>query len=116
MASARLQRWALILGVYDYHICYKPGRTNSDADMLSRLPLPESPPDVPLPGETILLMEQLQSSPITAGQIKKWTDQDPILSRVRNFVLQGWQSSSNEQTAPYYLCREELSIQDRCLL
>ena len=54
--------------------------------MLSRLPLPESPPDVPLPGETILLLEQLQSSSITAVQIKKWTNQDPILSRVRNFV------------------------------
>ena len=58
--------------------------------MLSRLPLPESPPDVPLPGETILLLEQLQSSPITAGQIKKWINQDLVLSRVRNYVLQGW--------------------------
>ena len=54
--------------------------------MLSRLPLPESPPGVPLPGETILLLEHLQSFPITAVQIKKWTNQDPVLSRVRNFV------------------------------
>ena len=84
--------------------------------MLSRLPLPESPPDVPLPGETILLLEQLQSSPITAGQIKKWTNQDPVLSRVRNNVLHGWQQSLNDQTEPYYLCREELGIQDGCLL
>lgn len=116
LASARLQRWALTLGAYNYHICYKPGSSHSNADMLSILPLPESPPDVPLPGETILLLEQLQSSPITAVQIKKWTNQDPVLSRVRNFVSQGWQSSHNEQTAPYYLCREELSIQDGCLL
>ena len=103
MASARLQRWALTLGAYNYHICYKPGSSHSNADMLSRLPLPESPPDVPLSGETILLLEQLQSSPITAVQIKKWTNQDPVLSRVRNFVSQGWKSSHNEQTAPYYL-------------
>ena len=91
LASARLQRWALTLGAYDYSICYKPGSSHSNADMLSRLPLPESPPDVPLPGETILLLEQLQSSPITAAQIKKWTSQDPVLSRVRNNVLHGWQ-------------------------
>ena len=31
-------------------------------------------------------------------------------------MSQGWRSSHNEQTAPYYLCREELSIQDGCLL
>ena len=116
MASARLQRRPLTLGAYDYSICYKPGSSQSNADMLSRLPLPESPPDVPLPGETILLLEQLQSSPITAGQIKKWTHQDPVLSRVRNNVLHGWQQSPNDQTEPYYLCREELSIQDGCLL
>ena len=116
MASARLQRWALTLGAYDYSICYKPGSSHSNTDMLSRLPLPESPPDVPLPGETILLLEQLQSSPITAGQIKNWTNQDPVLSRVRNNVLHGWQRSPNDQSEPYDLCREELSIQDRCLL
>ena len=31
-------------------------------------------------------------------------------------MLQGWHRSHNEQTEPYYLCREELSIQDGCLL
>ena len=55
ITSARLQRWALTLGAYDYHIHYKPGSSYSNPGMLSRLPLPESPPDVPLPGETILL-------------------------------------------------------------
>ena len=110
MASARLQRWALTLGAYNYSICYKPGSSHNNADMLSRLPLPVSPQDIPLPGETILLLEQLQSSPITAAQIRKWTNQDPVLSRVRNYVLQGWQRSPNDQTEPYYLCKDELSI------
>ena len=56
MASTRLQRWAYTLGAYNYHICYKPGSSHSNADMLSRSPVPESPPDVPPPGETILLL------------------------------------------------------------
>ena len=85
MASARLQRWALTLGAYN-SIRYKPGSSHNNADMLSRLLLPESPPDIPLPGETILLLEQLQSPPITAAQIKQWTNQDSVLSRVRNYV------------------------------
>jgi len=82
MASARLQRWALTLGAYDYRISYRPSRDHANADMFSRLPLPESPQDIPLSGETILLLEHLQSSPTTANHIKKWTDQHPIL---RNF-------------------------------
>ena len=48
LASARIQRWALILAAYDYHIMYKPGDTLSNADMLSRLPLPNTPTTVPV--------------------------------------------------------------------
>ena len=43
LASARIQRWAYnverwALSAYNYHICYKPGSENSNADVLSRLP------------------------------------------------------------------------------
>lgn len=38
LASARIQRWALTLGAYDYRIVYKPGAENCNADGLSRLP------------------------------------------------------------------------------
>ena len=87
MASAHIQCWTLTLSIYDYDIVYKPGKEHANADVLSRLPLPESPGEVPLPGETILLMESLQMSPVTAVQIKSWTDRDPVLSRVCKFVL-----------------------------
>ncbi len=40
MASARIQRWVLILGTYNYRKCYKPGSLLSNADTLSRLLLP----------------------------------------------------------------------------
>eukprot|EP00731_Ephydatia_muelleri_P035859 Em0170g2a len=35
MASARLQRWALVLSAYQYKIVYKCGKDNANADMLS---------------------------------------------------------------------------------
>ena len=35
-----------------------------DADVLSRLPLPEKPESVFVPGETVLLMQSLQASPV----------------------------------------------------
>ena len=91
MASARLQRWALILGAYQYTISYRPGEKMANADGLSRLPLPESPAsaEVPLPGEVVCLLQTLQSSPITAEQIRQWTSKDPILSKVRELVAKG---------------------------
>ena len=55
LAAPRIQRWALTLSAYEYKISYKAGQTNGNADGLSRLPLPEMPESVPVPGEKILL-------------------------------------------------------------
>ena len=100
LASARIKRWALILGAYDYTIQYKPGTQHANADLLSRLPLPESPDKIPQPGETILLMENLQLSPVTAKQVKLWTERDPVLAKVRTLTLQGW-TPQDKQLEPF---------------
>ena len=55
--------------------------------MLSRLPLPESPSSAPLPGETVFLMETLQTSPVDVTMIRTWTNSDPLLAHVRDVVL-----------------------------
>ena len=89
MASARIQRWALTLSAYDYKIQFKAGVDNANADLLSRLPLPETPTIVPEPTETVLLMEALEASPTTAAHIKSWTEKDPVLSRVKDMILHG---------------------------
>lgn len=47
LTSARIQRWALTLGAYDYSIAYKAGVAHANADMLSRLPLPDIPTAFP---------------------------------------------------------------------
>ena len=116
MASARVQRWALTLSAYDYTISYKPGAELANADALSRLPLPEQPTDVPLPGEMILVFDTLSTSPVHAAQIKTWTDKDPLLSRVRENVRRGWQTTTDVAMAPYQTRARELSVQDGCLL
>ena len=116
MASARIQRWALTLNTYDYTIAYKPREQNANADLLSRLPLPEMVSEVPLPGEMVLLMETLQTAPVTAKQIKQWTARDPVLSRVKRFVEKGWKDTKEDVLKPYASRRDKLSIQDSCLL
>ena len=88
MASARIQSWALTLSAYIYTIGYKPGAAHANADGLSRLPLPDQPSEIPLPGETVMLFETLDCTPLRAAKIREWVDRDPLLSRVRDNIRQ----------------------------
>jgi len=117
MASGRIQRWALTLSSYEYELKYKPGKDQGNCDALSRLPLPDCPETVLIPGDILLLTEQLSTSPVTAKEIKVMTEKDPILSRVLYFVLHGWPHTRvEEELKPYYVRRTELSHFDGCLL
>lgn len=116
LSAARIQRWALTLAAYEYTLVYREGQRNY-ADGLSRLPMLELSKEPPVPGEVILAMEQIEDLPINATQIRQWTDQDPVLSRVRNLVQSGWPAKSPDQLiTPYFKVRSELSIQDGCIL
>ena len=53
---------------------------------------------------------------MTASQIKTWTDHDPVLSKVRDQILQGWQQSDDAALVPYHHPQQELSVHDRCVL
>ena len=107
------------MAAYEYVIQCKPTARHSNADALSRLPLPSGAQDTktPVPPETVLLIEHLQSSLVTATQIKKETTKDPVLSRILQFVQTSWPSSCpNEETKPYWQRKMEFSMQDGCLL
>ena len=96
---------------------YKCGKVNVNADMLSHLPLPECPADVPTPGETVLLMETLQPSPVNMEEIRTWTKEDPVLSKVKGLLINGWKGDDgSEDLCPFRQRQEELSLQDDCIL
>ena len=117
MASARLQRWALTLNSYHYTIKYQKGSHMGNADALSRLPLPDCPTTVPVPPETIGLLEQLASVPLTATQIRTMTARDPVLAKVKQYTQNGWPAKvTDEQLQPYSSKRDELSLEDGILL
>ena len=69
-----------------------------------------------MPSETVLLFETLECSPITATQIKAWTARDTMLSRVAEQVLSGWSSTADETLIPYQWRRDELSLEDGCVM
>ena len=83
---------------------------------MSRLPLPETPEDTPVPAEMVLLMERLDDSPVTVDHIRRWTRQDPQLAQVIQFVQEGWPAECNEGFRSYWNKRLELSVQDGCLV
>ena len=85
-ASARMQRWSLTLATYDYSIVFKPTESHSNADGLSRLPLPDAPSEVPFPAELVLLVEFLLDGPVKAHEIRSWTRTDPALSQVSEYI------------------------------
>ena len=95
---------------------YRPGVQHSNADVLSRLPLPEAISEVLEAGETILLMENLHQSPVTVRQIRQWTDRDSVLSNVRRLVQFGWETTSDVSLKPCQQGKEELSVHDICVL
>ena len=83
-----------------------------------RLPLPVAREEPPKPAEVIYLMEVMDASPLTSSQIRIWTEQDPILAKVKNFVLTKWLDNkpNEKQLRPYSNRRRELSIEQECLM
>ena len=95
---------------------YKPGREHTNADSLSRLPLPQFPLQTPTPGGIVLLLETLHTSPVTAHQVRQSTTRDLVLSKVRTRVLQGWVDGEGEEMVPFNQRSKELLVQDGCIL
>ncbi|KAL7863330.1 hypothetical protein SRHO_G00123140 [Serrasalmus rhombeus] len=81
MGSTRVQMWVVLLSTYEYQIVYRPGKFHSNADGLSRLPLPESPGEEK-ETEQVLIMDCIDSVPVDSMQIKSWTAKDSVLSQI----------------------------------
>ena len=87
-ASPRIQWWAVTMCGYEYNIHYKAGKSHNKADCLSRLPLPVTVKSEP--EEHVLLIEELDCSPVRAEQISRYTGRDPTLAHVREYLMFCW--------------------------
>ena len=119
MASPRMQRWALLLAAHQYEIVYKEGKSIPHADALSRLPDPteEIPKTVPIPGDITYNIRMLDNTVVTSADIRQGTARDPVLAKVIRFVQEGFPDRNDEiDFRPYFSRKNELSIQDGCLL
>ena len=108
--------WGNFDELYCYTIEYKPGPDHANADVFSRLPLPECATKVPTPGENILAISMLESLPVTAREITSWTEKDPVLSRVRRMLASGWRDNTDAELKPYQQRHTQLSLHDGCVM
>lgn len=112
MSASRIIRWNLILSAYDYKIEYRKGTQLHEADMLSRLPL-QDPTEVDSSINSFNLTENI---PICYEDIAKVSSKDPVLIKVIDMVRTGWPTKVDSELKPYFLKRNELSVEENCLM
>ena len=116
LAAARLQRWALFLSAYTYDIEFKSSQDHANADCLSRLPLEIKDSVDYLAGIHLFNIAQMESLPVTCQQVQTATRNDPLLSKILLFTKQGWPTQVQDEFKPFFSRRQELSVEDECLL
>ena len=121
VAASRLQRWAITLSAYDYEVHYQPSAQHGNADALSRLPLDQNDEEDFDEEEIVCAVEeqQIENLPLRGKDIKKATEQDPVLSQVFNYTLHGWPHFSSavpKNVQPYFYKGAQLTIRNGCLL
>ena len=118
LSSPRMHRWAVSLAAYSYHLVYREGSKNGNADCLSRLPVGAEPKFVPVPGEIHQVFSHVDTV-LSVKCIRRGTASDPVLSKVVEWLQSGWPDDSftpDSEVLPYFRRRNELSLHDGCVL
>ena len=115
---ARLQRWAVLLSAYTYDIRFKSTSNHSNADGLSRLPLPTQQDSTVLSTQTttIFNITQIEALPITATEIGSATKHDKLLSKVYRYTKTSWPAVVSSALQPYQQRQHELTVEGNCLM
>ena len=115
-----MQRWALVISAHDYTIAHRSGIKNSNADVLSRLPMQNTvdESDVKILGDVVFVLDHLnQQTTTTPAQIRNHTRRDPTLAKVLHHVQSGWpECSFPTPVKPYANRKLELSVDSGCVL
>ena len=115
-APPRLQRMLLRLQKYNIVLSYKAGKEMILADTLSRAHIEETDSEIPedeLVAQVHMIYNSCAATDDKLQEIKQLTSQDPVLSEIANFVIQGWPSTRqniSEQMKPYWSYKEDLSL------
>lgn len=109
ITASRLQRWAVMLSIYEYEFKYRPAKRNAPADAMSRLPL-ENETQI----ESINNLANVVELPIHLEKVREYTLKDSVLGKVLNYVKNGWPLKMPQQLEDWYKFRGSLSTEDNC--
>ncbi|XP_054742683.1 uncharacterized protein K02A2.6-like [Anastrepha obliqua] len=115
MTAQRIQRWAITLMGYQFQIKYRKTTNHANADALSRLP---SGPDEDFDNGEINQVVAIQT-PIDIEVIRKSTNSDKILQRVKKYIQKGWPhklSPNDQDLRPYFNRKLSLITQNDLIL
>lgn len=118
LAVARLQRWSLLLSSYHYQIEFKPSAEVASVDALSRLTL-QFKKDASVEEEIFFMAsQQLNRHTVSATEIAKETSRNPTLAKALTLTLDSWplHFCADPQLKPYFTRRNELSVEEGCLM
>ena len=69
---------------------------------LTVCPAPGLLEESPVPADVVL--EQLDTTPITSAMVRVWTRKDPVLAQVVRLLEEGWPDTvKSEELSPYYV-------------
>lgn len=118
-AASRLQRWAIKLSAYDFQIEYVRTDKNT-ADVLSRLinsQKNEIASEVDIVPEQTYLHFSTDALLLDYEILKKETRNDPILSRVLSYIVDGWPLQIDiREMKPYLNRKNELYTELGCIM
>lgn len=116
--ASRIQRYLNRIAHFTFEVHYRAGPKNLDADCLSRLPIPVemSTEDKLEENLSIKVIENEGEITLNLKMIEKETIKDAYLSKLIEYILDGWPSSGVPKIyKDYYGANVSLSIEHGCI-
>lgn len=116
ISVSRLQRWSVLLSMYDYDFKYRSSKCMAHVDALSRLPTKSNSGLEEYSVSSITVDNDVC---ISVDEIANSLKADVVLYQVYQYVKNGWPFESlknlSTELTYYYKLRAHLSCQDDCL-
>ena len=113
--SARLQRWALRLSLYDYVLEYSKGADNVHSDCFSRLPISDTI-QICEPYELVFAIQSIDAMPVNCTVIREYTNSDPNLCELIKHIKYGWPIRGKSELHTYRNVVNNMSLMKGCIL